>query len=137
MPNNTSILNNLAYMLAKNNERLAEALKYAERANEIRPNSPALLDTYAYVLYKNDKVSEAVEFFQAALQQYEVNKIPVPAEVYENLGVTKEKLGARSEAIAAYERALQAGAETLSEPARQRITEAIERLSRQGGDESP
>ncbi|MBA7645124.1 hypothetical protein ES703_52877 [subsurface metagenome] len=97
MPNNMSALNNLAYMLAKNNERLAEALTFARRALDARPNNPSFLDTYAYLLHKNGKNSEAAEFLQAALQQYEQNNIPVPAEVYEHLRLIKEELGNSSQ----------------------------------------
>ena len=131
MPNNTVVLNNLAYMLTENNERLAEALEYAKRALEARPNNPSFLDTYAYVLYKNGKHSEADEFLQAAIQQYEQNKISVPGEVYEHLGTIKEKLGAKSEALVAYKQALEAGADEFSETTRGRITTAIGRLSQQ------
>jgi tetratricopeptide (TPR) repeat protein len=97
MPNNMIVLNNLAYMLAENNERLAEALTFAERALDARPNNPSFLDTYAYVLHKNGRNSEAAEFLQAALQQYEQNNIPVPAEVYEHLDLIKEELGNSSQ----------------------------------------
>jgi len=131
MPNNTSVLNNLSYMLAENNERLAEALRYAKHAHEIRPNNPNLLDTYAYVLYKNGRFSEAAEFLQAALQQYEQGEISAPADVYEHLGQIREELGAADEALAAYKQALRIGADKLSEPVIERIKKAIERLSRQ------
>jgi tetratricopeptide (TPR) repeat protein len=132
MPNNTGVLNNLAYMLAVNNERLPEALEHAERAYKLRPDVPSILDTYSYVLYKNDKPREAEEFLLAAIQQYEQDMAYVPAEVYEHLGMIKEKLGAKGEALAAYQQALDAldaGASQFSEAARERIMQAIERLS--------
>ena len=131
MPNNMGVLNNLAYMLAQNNERLPEALKYAKRAHEARPNYPGFLDTYAYVLYKKGRLSEADEFLQAAIQQYEQNKVSVPAEVYEHLGAIKEKLGAEAEALAAYKQALETGGDEFSKVTRERITTAIGRLSQQ------
>jgi len=130
MPNNTSILNNLAYWLAEYNERLPEALRYAERALEARPNNPGFLDTYAYVLHRNGQNSRAAEVLAAALQQYQQNDILVPAEVYEHKGIIKEELGAKDEALAAYRQALEIGADDgLSKKAKQRINEAIERLS--------
>ena len=130
MPNNTSILNNLAYMLTEENTRLAEALSYAKRAHEAMPNDPSLLDTYAFVLYKNGRTPEAAEFIQAALQQYEQNKISAPAEVYEHLGMIKEELNYPAEAIAAYEQALETTPEQLPEKTRERIEKAIQRLSK-------
>ena len=130
MPNNTRVLNNLAYMLAKNDERLTKALQYAERSLQARTNGPDFLDTYAYVLHKSGRNSEAAESLQAALQQYESQQIQVPAEIYEHLGMVNEKLGAQAEALAAYKQALQAGAGKLPKAVEQRITSAIERLSR-------
>ncbi len=129
MPNNTSVLNNLAYVLAENGERLPEALGYAKQALDAQPNNPGFLDTYAYVLHKNQKDSQAAEYLEAALQQYEQNEILVPAEVYEHKGMIKEKLGAKAEALAAYKQSLKLGADQLSENARQRINMAIERIS--------
>jgi predicted Zn-dependent protease len=132
MPSNTgvtTILNNLAYLLAENNERLPDALKYAEKALEAKPNSPVVLDTYAYVLLKIGKAEQADEFLAAALQHFEQDKIAVPAEVYEHKGMIKEQLGAKSEALSAYKQALEAGAEKLSQKARQRIENAIGRVS--------
>jgi tetratricopeptide (TPR) repeat protein len=132
MPSNTgvtTVLNNLAYLLAENNERLPDALKYAKRALDAKPNSPIVLDTYAYVLLKNGKKEQAAEFLAAALQHYEQDKILVPAEVYEHKGMIKEELGAKSEALAAYKKALEAGADRLSQKALQRIESAIGRVS--------
>jgi tetratricopeptide (TPR) repeat protein len=130
MPNNTIVLNNLAYMLANINERLTEALQYAERSLQARPNSPDFLDTYAYLLHKNGRNLEAAESLQAALQQYESQQVRIPADVYEHLGMVNEKLGAQTEALAAYKQALQIGADNLPRATEQRITSAIERLSR-------
>jgi tetratricopeptide (TPR) repeat protein len=132
MPNNTnvtSVLNNLAYLLAENDERLPKALEYAKRALDAKPNNPGLLDTYAYVLFKNGNVSQAAEFVAAALQQYEQEKTPVPADVYEHKGLIKEKLGEKDEAVSAYRQALKVGADRLSQKAQQRIEAAIERVS--------
>lgn len=132
MPNNTAVatvLNNLAYVLAENDERLPDALGYARRALDARPNDPGVLDTYAYVLLKNGKVSEAAESLAAALQQYQLDKTSVPAEIYEHKGMIKEKLGAKAEALSAYKEALKVGAETLSPHAVGRIESAIMRVS--------
>jgi len=132
MPSNTgvtTVLNNLAYLLAENNERLPDALEYVKRALDAKPNNPVVLDTYAYVLLKNGKKEQAAEFLAAALQHYEQDKILVPAEVYEHKGMIKEELGAKSEALDAYKKALEMGAGRLSQKARQRIEIAIGRVS--------
>jgi tetratricopeptide (TPR) repeat protein len=130
MPNKDTVLNNLAYMLAENNERLPEALEYAKQALEQTPNNPVFLDTYAYVLYKSGTDSKADEFMTAALQQYEQREIMVPAEVYEHKGMIKERLGQKKQALDAYKLALEKGADKLPKAVKDRITSAIERLSR-------
>jgi tetratricopeptide (TPR) repeat protein len=132
MPSNTgvtTVLNNLAYLLAENEQRLPEALEYAKRALDARPNNPVILDTYAYVLLKNGKTRQAEEFLTAAVQHFEQDKILIPAELYEHKGMIKEKLGAKSEALAAYKNALEAGGDKLSQRARQRIEDAVKRVS--------
>jgi predicted Zn-dependent protease len=128
MPKNSSVLNNLAYMLAQNDEKLPEALEYAKTAVEQNPNEANYQDTYAYVLYKNGKNAEAAEALAAAIQQYELGGA-APAEVYEHLGMVNEALGERSKARAAYRRALEVGGSTLPSAAKERLSAALERLA--------
>lgn len=129
-PNNSNILNNLAYMLAENQQRLPEALQYAKRAFEQMPGNPNFMDTYAYILYKNGEVSRAADLLTAALQQYRQESVATPVVVWEHLGVVREKLGEKAQAIDAYNRALQAGADKLPQVVQDRIKSAIERLSK-------
>jgi tetratricopeptide (TPR) repeat protein len=129
MPNNTSVLNNFAYMLAGNNERLPDALQYAKRALDASPNDPSFMDTYAYVLLKSGKISEAAELLAAAVQQYEKDESLIPPEVYEHSGMVKEKLGAKTEALGAYKQALEVGGNRLSQKRREQIDKAVRRLS--------
>lgn len=143
MPNNTNVLNNLAYLLADADEQIDKAVEYARRAYEVAANDAGFMDTYAYVLYKNgrklqaagneaeaqNKFVKAAELVLAAIQQYEQNKIPVPMEVYEHLGMAKEELNEKADAIKAYELSLEAGTDTLSAAARERIKATINRLS--------
>jgi tetratricopeptide (TPR) repeat protein len=130
MPNNIKVLNNLAYMLAEDNQELSKALDYSKRVLDAKPNDPGFLDTHAYVLYKNNKNKEAAEAIETALQQYsKQGHIMVPAVVYEHKGMIKESLGAKSEALTAYQQALETGADRLSQTAQERINKAIERVS--------
>ena len=130
-PNNVQILNNLAYMLADTDTNLEKALDYAERAYKAVPNNPNILDTYGYVLLKNGKVKEADEFLQRALQQFEQNKINAPIEVYEHIGGAKEKLGQGAEALRAYKQAMEFAGKDVSQEVKNRISQAIDRLSSQ------
>lgn len=129
MPNNTSVLNNLAYMLAEGDENIGDALKYAEKVYGLAPNDPGVLDTYGYVLYKNGKYSEALGHLNAALQYYGQNKLYIGAEVYEHLGLIKQALGDEFGAVTAYEQALKVGAGSLSNKDVERIKKALESLS--------
>jgi tetratricopeptide (TPR) repeat protein len=128
-PKNSSVLNNLAYMLAQNDEKLAEALEYAQAAIEQDPDQATYLDTYAYVLYKNGKHAQAAQSLAAALQKYEVRGT-APTDVYEHLGMVQEALGDRSKALDAYRRALEVGGTAMPEAVKKRIDSAIERLTK-------
>jgi len=126
--NNSVVLNNLAYMLAQSNRRLPDALEYAKKALEQKPDEANYLDTYAYVLYRNGRNAEAVQSLTAAIQQYEV-KGGTPPEVYEHLGMVHETAGDGKKALAAYRRALEVGAGTMPKLMKDRIDSAIGRLA--------
>ena len=130
MPNNTNVLNNLAYILSENNQDLDKALGYIKRANEAKPNDAGYMDTYALVLYKQGKFAEALEISQAAIQQYGLQQIPVTEDVYEHLGRIQERLGNVSQARAAYEQAMGVGGEKTPKEVRERLTAAMERLGK-------
>jgi tetratricopeptide (TPR) repeat protein len=135
MPNNTSIMNNMAYILADSNQNLDKALEYARRVHEMQPDDPEYLDTYAVVLYKKGMYSEAVQIERAAIQQYDTRQASPPEEVYEHLAQAQEQLGELSQAHAAYQQALEAGGENIQKPVKERINAAIERLEKDKGDE--
>lgn len=130
LPDNASLLNNLAYAFISADRQPQKALDYIERALEISPDNPRFLDTAAYVLYKNGRFKEAEEHAQASVQQFELQEAYAPAEVYEHIGMIKEKLDATDEAVAAYRKALELGQQQYSEEQIGRINNAIERLSR-------
>lgn len=127
MPTNSSILNNLAYMLAQSGQDLAQAQQYAEKALAEDPDNAGYLDTYAYVLLKNDRASKAAEAIAAAIQHYEAEG-PAPVSAYEHLGMVKEALGEKEKALAAYRRAMELGAGVVPEAVNERIRSAIERV---------
>jgi tetratricopeptide (TPR) repeat protein len=127
MPKNSSVLNNLAYMLAQNDQSLDKALEYAGTAVRQSPDVASHQDTYAYVLYKNGRYAEAVEAMTAAIQQYEISGT-ASAEVYEHLGMIQEALEQKAKALAAYRRALEAGGDSTPAAVQQRIRSAIQRL---------
>ncbi len=128
-PKNSSVLNNLAYLLAQNDEKLAEALAFARTAVEQNPDEANYLDTYGYLLYRNGQPAQAAPSLAAAVQKYEARG-KAPMDVYEHLGLVNEALGERGKALDAYRRALDVGGTAMSEAARQRINSAVARLAK-------
>lgn len=128
MPKNSSVLNNLAYLLAQSGRDLPQALEYARQATELSPDEANYLDTYGFVLYRNGKPDKAAEMLAAAIQQYEVDG-QAPSAVYEHMGLVHEALGHSDKAVAAYQRALEVGGSAMSDGARDRLTSAIKRLA--------
>lgn len=64
-PNNALALNNIAWLMVTQNK--PGALEYAQKANELLPNQPALLDTLASALGAEKKVKEALEMQKKAV----------------------------------------------------------------------
>lgn len=64
-PNNVAALNNLAWVLREQNP--GRALKLSRQASELTPNSPAVMDTYGWVLHLNGKHAEAKAAIEKAL----------------------------------------------------------------------
>ena len=68
-PDNPIVLNNLAWVM--NRLKKPEALAYAEKANALRADEPAFLDTLATVLADNGQASKAL-----AIQKKAVARLP-------------------------------------------------------------
>lgn len=71
MPEDGMVLNNLAtlYQSAKD----PRALKIAEKAYQVLPNSPAVLDTYGWTLVENGQPEKGVAILEKALSQAKSN----------------------------------------------------------------
>lgn len=63
---NVIALNNLAYILADNFGEDRQALDFAMRAYQLRPNDPRIMDTLGYILVKNDRAQDALNLLQQA-----------------------------------------------------------------------
>jgi len=64
-PENALTLNNVAWLMAQQNK--PGALAPAERANQLLPDQPALMDTLAWVLARENQVPRAVELQRRAM----------------------------------------------------------------------
>jgi tetratricopeptide (TPR) repeat protein len=65
-PSNAQAANNLAYLLAEYNNKPEEALKYAERAVQLRPDDPSYCDTMGWILYRKGLYTQALSYLQRA-----------------------------------------------------------------------
>ncbi len=128
MPNHSIVLNNLAYLLAQSGTGLARSLECAKKAYEGMPNSPIILDTYGYVLYRHGRYQEAMELLSAACQQFQLDDLTVPPDVYEHLGMIREAMGEKEKARQAFQQALEGGAGRLSPRMESNIKAALDRL---------
>lgn len=63
-PNNVIALNNLAWLFHE--MKRPDAIDYAKRAYRAAPKSPAVLDTYGWILLKSGNKSEAVKILEQA-----------------------------------------------------------------------
>lgn len=65
-PNNPLVLNNLAWVSGQ--LKSPKAIEYAEKANQLSPNQPAIMDTLAMLLADKGETARAVDLLQQALK---------------------------------------------------------------------
>jgi tetratricopeptide (TPR) repeat protein len=65
-PGNSYVLNNYAYYLSLNGEQLEKAIEMSRKTIEKDPYNSNFLDTYAWVLYKQKKYKDALEWIKKA-----------------------------------------------------------------------
>ena len=132
MPNNTTVLNNLAYTLADEDLEIDKALGYIKRVYVLDPINPGYLDTYGFVLYKNGKYEKAVRMLRSSVQQFEFSDQQITWDVYEHLAMAAEKTGEKQEAIEAYNKALKIldeSGNSQNEQKKDELKNAIDHLS--------
>lgn len=69
-PDNATALNALGYTLANRTGRYTEAYALIARALELQPEEPAILDSMGWILYRQGKYSEAVEYLSRAYAKF-------------------------------------------------------------------
>ena len=70
-PDNASALNALGYTLADHNSRIDEALQYIQRALEIRPEDPAVIDSMGWVQFRLGNYEQAEQYLRKAYRLLE------------------------------------------------------------------
>ncbi len=65
-PDNATVLNALGYLLTDHFDRHTEARRYIRRALALNPDSPAIIDSMGWVLYKLGEYEAALGYLQRA-----------------------------------------------------------------------
>lgn len=109
--------NALGYSLADRNERLAEARKLLERASELGPDDPYIMDSLGWVKYRQGELQPAAELLRTAY-----SKAP-EAEIGAHLGEVLWQLGQHEEARRTWTEAAKA------EPENQTLIDTLRRYN--------
>jgi tetratricopeptide (TPR) repeat protein len=99
-PESIEALNNLASLYSTRILQLDRAQELAEKARRIAPDSPAVADTYGWVLLRQGQFTQALALFEDAAKQ-----LPNEPEVTYHLGKAYYMLGQEQAAKAALESA--------------------------------
>lgn len=126
-PDNPSLLNNMAYLLADNNTQLETALKYARKAHQGNPGNTIFLDTYAYVQCKLKDYEQAERNLLRAIQILDISRQPIPWDMYKHLGMARQGLGKNNLAVQDYQKALDAS-DAIPAKEKQNIQQTIDEL---------
>jgi tetratricopeptide (TPR) repeat protein len=101
-PQSEAIAANLAWILSESPATAAEGLERIERTLKRSPDIPAFLDTKGWALFQLRRLPEAETVLRAAVEGRE------DADILEHLGDVVREQGRKAEALALYERALDA-----------------------------
>ena len=101
-PKNATALNFLGYTIAQNGGDLEEAERLVRRALELKPDSPAFLDSLGFVLFKKNNADQGAQVLELA-----VGAGPEDATLFEHLGDVSAKLGRKQRAQECYARSIE------------------------------
>jgi tetratricopeptide (TPR) repeat protein len=93
-PNNSQALNALGYTLADRTDRYDEAYDLIKKALEISPNDYFILDSMGWILYRQGRLDESIEFLNKALS--EKNDPEIAAHLGEVLWIKGDKEAAQA-----------------------------------------
>ena len=102
-PDNISCLNNYAYFLSEEDKDLDKAEQMSKKTIDEEPENPTYLDTYAWILFKQQRYEEAQKYIDKVL---ELSPSP-DATLLEHAGDIYSKTGNTKEAVAFWKKALE------------------------------
>jgi len=110
-PDNIYVLNNYSYYLSVEGVNLPYALKLSKKTIDAEPNNPTYLDTYAWILYKLERYSDALLFIQKAISL----STEASSELYYHQGMIMLKLNKQMEAEKSLLKAKELGKDHVDE----------------------
>ena len=99
--NNAAAINALGYTMVLHTQRLDEAYDLIQKAYTLQPESPAIIDSMGWVLYKRGENEKALGYLERAMEM-----MPDP-EIAAHLGEIHWVMGNREMALKAWQRGLQ------------------------------
>jgi len=102
-PDNATYNNDLGYIWADHNKNIPEAEKLIRKALEKEPENPAFLDSLAWVYFRQKKYKEAKEILEKVVTM----KDGQHQEIYDHLADVHMALGEKTQAIAAWRKAIE------------------------------
>ena len=99
-PNHAHAYNALGYTLADRNVRLDEARTLIERAVQLAPEDPQILDSMGWIAYRQGKTDEAINWLQRA---WAIRNDP---EIGAHLGEVLWRMGRNADAITIWNQAI-------------------------------
>ncbi len=86
-PDDANTLNALGYTLIDRTDRYDEAAVYLQKAIELKPNEPVIQDSYGWLMFKQGRLEEALEYLSKAYEVFQGEEIAVHLiQVYWKLG---------------------------------------------------
>lgn len=101
-PFDALVNNNYAYSLSVRGIELEKALSMITISIKAEPDNPSYLDTYGWIMFKLNKLDEALMFIDKAISIKDTS-----AEVWEHRGDILKSMGKMEEAIKAWEKAIE------------------------------
>ncbi len=99
---NVTAMNNLAYYLSLRKKDLEKAAEYSKRSNELDPNSATFQDTYAWVLFQQEKYEDALVWIEKSIKN---SGTQISATLLDHYGDILYHVGKQREAIKQWEKA--------------------------------
>lgn len=125
-PSSPLALNNAAYMLVDNLKQPAEALKYAERAEQIAPRDANTVDTLGWALAESGRLGDAEG---TLLKAVDLDPGNIPALYH--LGMVYQRMGNKEDARTRFEAAIRAAEKAKETEFMEKAEKALKELSSQ------